>query len=522
VNVLKPHMRVTIETLLRAGVSRREIERKVGVDRKTIRRYAEQLSKSPGVATGSGGEKGQNPPPRPPAFHRQSVSECAPHREWIEAQIALGRNAVSIHQDLTESHSFTSCYNSVKRFVSKLKARDPERFDVLEFPPGEEAQVDLGEGALTLHKSGKYRRPWLFVMTLKYSGKSFRKTAWKMDQETWALLHEEAFQSCGGVVQYVVLDNLKQGVITPDIYEPELNAVYATMLAHYGAVADPCRVGDPNRKGTVESAIQHTQGTALKGRRFETIEAQNRWLEHWEENWAALRIHGRKKRQVLEMFREEVPHLRPLAAERFRIFKQVERTVDDAGLVQVNGSYYSALPAAPHSTVTVRIYEREIEIMDALGQSLRRHEKSARKGSFTMEASDRIFNPSRETARLLRKALLIGSHTLRFAEELFSRGGRPAQKALYGLTNLARTYERAHIDAACERLLAAGCLSYAAVKRVLERQKQLGPKDKSPTLIQSDPLIRSVEAYREFWDAHTNYLQTLNTTENTNNANVDR
>jgi transposase len=450
------------------------------------------------------------------------VSACFPHREWIEAQIGLGRNAVSIHQDLTESHGFTNCYNSVKRFVVKLKARDPERYDVLEFLPAEEAQVDLGQGALTLHKSGKYRRPWLFVMTLKYSGKSFRKTAWKMDQETWARLHEEAFLSFGGAVQYVVLDNLKQGVITPDIYEPELNAVYAAMLAHYGAVADPCRVGDPNRKGTVENAIQHTQNTALKGRRFESIEAQNKWLEHWEENWAALRIHGRKKRQVLEMFREEQPHLRSLPAERFRIFKQVERTIDDSGLVQVNGSYYSALPAAPHTTVTVRIYEREIEIMDPRGQTLRRHAKSARKGSFTMETSDRIFNPSRETAKLLRKAMLIGAHTTRFAEELFSRGGRPAQKALYGLTNLARTYERANIEAACERLLAADCLSYAAVKRVLERQKLLDPRQKSPELIQSDPLIRSVEAYRDFWDAHTNYLQTLTTKENSQNANVDR
>jgi hypothetical protein len=307
----------------------------------------------------------------------------------------------------------------------------------------------------------------------------------------------------------------------PDLYEPELNPVYAAMLAHYGVVADPCRVGDPNRKGTVESSIQHTQGTGLKGRRFEEIEKQNSWLEHWEENWAALRIHGRKKRQVLDMFREEQPHLRPLPAERFRIFKQVERTIDDTGCVQVSGSYYSALPAAPHTTVTVRVYEREIEIMDAMGQSLRRHDKSARKGSYTMESSDRIFNPSRETARLLRKALLIGSHTLRFAEEIFSRRGRPGQKALYGLTNLARTYERANIEAACERLLAADCLSYAAVKRLLERQKQLDTTQKSPPLIQADPLIRSVEAYREFWDAHTNYLQTLTTKEDSQNANVD-
>ena len=70
--------------------------------------------------------------------------------------------------------------------------------------------------------------------------------------------------------QVCVLDNLKEGVIKPDLYEPELNSVYAAVLAHYGVVADPARVRDPNRKGTVENAIGHTQSTALKGRRFES------------------------------------------------------------------------------------------------------------------------------------------------------------------------------------------------------------------------------------------------------------
>ena len=64
-------------------------------------------------------------------------SGCEPHRAWIEAQVGLGRNAVSIYQDLVETHGFGHAYNSVKRFVAKLKARSPERFDVLEFLPGE-------------------------------------------------------------------------------------------------------------------------------------------------------------------------------------------------------------------------------------------------------------------------------------------------------------------------------------------------------------------------------------------------
>ena len=52
----------------------------------------------------------------------------------------------------------------------------------------------------------------------------------------------------------------------------------------------------------MESAIQHTQATALKGRRFDSLRAQNDFLEDWELRCAAPRIHGREKRQVQAMF----------------------------------------------------------------------------------------------------------------------------------------------------------------------------------------------------------------------------
>jgi transcriptional regulator with XRE-family HTH domain len=140
-NVLKPHLRISIQTLLERGATQREIERFTGVDRKTIRRY-QRNSNSPRVATGSESAALQISPPRPPAQQgaaacqatRVTPSACEPYRAWIEAQVGLGRNAVS---NLVEIHGFTHAYNSVKRFVARLKARAPERFDVLEFLPGE-------------------------------------------------------------------------------------------------------------------------------------------------------------------------------------------------------------------------------------------------------------------------------------------------------------------------------------------------------------------------------------------------
>jgi len=508
-NVLNAAKKATLTTLLKNEISQREISRKAKIDRKTIRKYGRQIM----VATGLNDGEVQNPPPRPPGnlgkeakipFHARSA--CEPHRTWIELQVRLSRNAMAIHQDLVEQFSFTHKYNSVKRFVRGLKRKDPEQYDRLEFLPGEEAQVDYGQGAKTLGDKGKYLRPRLFVMTLKYSGRSFRKVIWKSGQEAWARLHEEAFRYFGGCPEYVVLDNLKEGVITPDIYEPELNPLYMAVLTHYGVMADPARVKDPDRKGTVENAIQHTQNTALKGRVFESIDGQNNWLIHWEENWAAKRIHGRMKRQVEEMFQEEKPFLRPLPLVGFPYFCQETRKVSDDGTIQVGRSYYSALPAPLHQEVIVRIYADEIEIIDPRSmEKIRTHQKSRRAGEVKMEPEDRIFNPSRQTDFLLRKAEGIGPNTRRLCALLFEEQGRSGQRRMQGIVNLARRYEACHIEQTANEAILMGSRSYKAFCRLVEIKKTKESQksaEAASVVRQEHELIRPATDYGEFFDQY--------------------
>ncbi|MBU2496325.1 MAG: IS21 family transposase [Candidatus Omnitrophica bacterium] len=521
-NVLKPNLKTTVETLLDKGISQREINRKTGINRKTIRRYGqlyhEALSDAPehsnyptgeGVATGFWVQPGQNTPPRPPALEenlpKHARSACEPHRQWIEEQLRLGRNAMAMYQDLVELFGFTHRYNSVKRFVRGLRRKDPHQYDRLEFLPGEESQVDYGTGAPTLHDSGKYRRPRLFVMVLKYSGRAFRKVVWKSSKETWCRLHEEAFRYFGGCPQYVTLDNLKEGVIKADIYDPELNVLYAKMLLHYGVVADPARVNDPNRKGTVENGVKYTQNTALKGRRFDNIEAQNDWLRHWEERWAALRIHGRAKRQVEEMFQEEKPYLAPLPLAPFVYFRQESRTVYDDGTIQVGNCYYAASPAPLYSKVVVRIYDEEIEILDpGRMEVIRRHPKSKRPGSLIMEPRDRIFNPSRQTDRLLARAEIIGPHTFSLCETWFNEEGRSGQRRMYGVINLVRHYPARYVEKAAELAKANGLKSSKALRRMVENMVVEDDEKKAEPsgLTQDHPLIRPGEDYAAFWQQH--------------------
>ena len=508
---MKPHLQTTIWTLLQAGASQREIARVTGIDRKTIRTYHQRFAAgeaiSPRVATGDGE---QSPPPRPPALPASSTpSACLPHREFIEAQLRLKRNAMAIYQDLVDVYGFAGAYNSVKRFVARLRVNEPEQFDRLEFLPGEEAQVDYGEGAPTLVPgTTRYRKPRLFVMTLRYSRRSFRRVVWKSSHQVWAQLHEQAWRYFGGCCRYVVLDNLKEGVIKPDLYEPQLNAMYAATLAHYGVVADPARVADPNRKGSVENAIGHTQATALKGRRFTSIDEQNTFLEHWETNWAAPRIHGSARRQVQAMFEEERPHLLPLPILGMQYFTESTRTVCDDSCVRVEHSSYAARPAAIGSRVLVRLYEHRIEIRDLRTVALlRTHARVDRPGTVVLPLAERVFNPSRETRNILKQAATIGPDAEQLCQTLFAQEGRVGQRKLWGIVSLARRYPRRLINLACAAALEQGIPSYAQIKAHTERlvdealacMEQAPDPAAPPRLTQTHRLIGQADAYADLF-----------------------
>ena len=505
---MKAHLQTTLWTLFGRNASQREIERRTGVSRHTIRvykkRYLEDGANCPGVATDSG----QTAPPWPPTPVAVSVSKCEPHREFIEAQSRLRRNAVSIYQDLVDDHGFTGAYNSVKRFVAKLRIREPEQFDRLSFLPGEEMQVDYGEGALTrVPGTNRYARPRLFVATLRYSHRCYRRVVWKSSQEEWAKLHEEAFRYFGGSCRYVVLDNLKEGVLKPDIYEPTLNPVYERMLKHYEVVADPARARDPNRKGSVENAIQHTQNTALKGRRFASIDEQNAHLAHWETTWAATRIHGSDRRQVQAMFEEERPHLQPLPLTGVEYFKEETRTVYTDGCIRIDHSSYAARPARIGSKVLVRLFRRRIEILNPDSKVLiRTHERAEQPGTVKLPDEERIFNPCRETQRILAQAAEIGESARRLCDLLFACEGRVGHRKLWGIVGLARKHPRVYIDKACASAMSEGIYSYKTVKALTERlvaealERQAIQDAKENPLTQDSPLIRSASEYADLFD----------------------
>jgi len=122
---------------------------------------------------------------------------------------------MAIWQDLVDDLGFPARYASVRRFVRQLRhVAPPEARVVIATTPGEEAQVDYGEGPMVRHSAtGKYRRTRLFVLTLAHSRKAVRLLTWRSSAQTWAELHERAFRRLGGTPRTVVLDYVPRHIV---------------------------------------------------------------------------------------------------------------------------------------------------------------------------------------------------------------------------------------------------------------------------------------------------------------------
>ncbi len=428
------------------------------------------------------------------------ASACEAYREAIELGLSRGRNAMAIWQDLVDQYGFASSYLSVQRFVRKLRgAQTPEARVVITTPPGQEAQVDYGTGPMVRDTdTGKYRRTRLFVMTLGCSRKAIRLLTFRSSARIWAELHERAFRRLGGTTRIVVLDNLREGVLVADIYDPVLNPLYRDVLAHYGAVAMPCRVQDPDRKGKVEAGVGHAQKTPLKGLRFESLQEAQTYLDRWEERWADTRIHGTTKRQVAAMFAEEKPFLLPLPVEPFRYYQYGERVVHLDGCVEVEAAYYSAPPGWIGRVVRVQWDELFVRLLDPkTGQLLREHVRQKR-GRYRIKPEDHSKRTPLRTSQLLWRAGRAGAHIGTLCDAIHRQQGEVGVRRILGVLSLAKKYGAAAVEQACAAALEMGVTEYRFMRRYLERCPQ------APlSLQQINPLIRELVEYRNLIDQKT-------------------
>src|SRR5215208_8078199 len=377
-NYLKMPKKSQVLALLELGWSYRRIEAETGVRRETVSRY-DRMRRANAAKTFLG--SGQSPPAESPDLPHVADSNAAKtfagsdanpaktfagsaprprftaavYRTAIAEKLDAGLSLQRIWQDLIEEYGYGASYESVKRFVRTL-APTRRAVGVFHCAPGAEGQVDFFRGAPTLDAgTGEWRRPWVFRMTLGHSRHGYEEAVWDQKLETFLRLHERAFRDLGGVPRVIRHDNLKAAVVRACFYDPDSHDVYLAFAAHWGFTSLPTQPRAPQENGKQERSGGYVKSNALKGRRFDSLDAQNAFLRQWNRTIARLRIHGTTRRQVWTHF-VEVEHraLQPLAREAFPVFTSGERTVHTDGHVEVGGAFYPVPLALLGQKVRVR------------------------------------------------------------------------------------------------------------------------------------------------------------------------
>ena len=523
-NILNMEKQTLIKQLLKLGWSYRRIEKETGIRHETVSKYDpnhpryREDSKAANVPTDSTKSDIENRPKCPPTENEENlldstlsppessikstrVSNAANYDSVIREKLILGLSAQRIYQDLVCEYDFEHGYDCIKRYVRKLKKKNPKVFARIHTKPGEEAQVDFGKGAPTL-KNGRYIRPWFFKMVLSHSRHSYEECVWQQDIETFIQCHERAFDEFGGVPSIIRVDNLKSAVLKANLFDPELNPLFAAFARHYNFSILPCLPRKPEHKGKTESGVGYTKDNALKGLKFNSIKDQNDHLRFWNKRWARTRIHGTMKKQVWAVFvNEESKALKPLPKDIFQFFNIGPRIVHNDGHIEVKKAYYSV----PHYLVgrQLNVHFNGKWVKAFYNNKLVAFHRTIQPGKFQTDRKHIPEHFSLTTEeyknRLINRCSEIGRHCKLWAIKVIKERNQLGFRAIQGVLRLNQKYANETINMACAQAVKLGSCRYYTVKLLCEDHNDPEQQmDCQLELLQNHDLIRDPKEYQHY------------------------
>lgn len=460
------------------GQNKTQIAESLGLSRPTIRKYlkvalAAGLTKSADAATLARVmeevAKAAKPAAPQPSAVRQNL---ALHEENIRTWLSQpDMTAKQIRRLLAERGDVFS-YTSVKRFVRGIKgAVSPSVTVRLETASGEQAQVDFGQVTLQLGEARK--KVWAFIMTLSYSRHRFVRFVERQDTNTWLDCHIRAFEFFGGCPSTVLLDNLKAGVVKPDLYDPTINRAYAELERHYGFVADPAKVRTPEHKGKVERSVPVVRQQLVAGRHYLDLADANEKALSWSLTAIGREKHGTTHEEPMLRFeRDEKSCLIPLPAARFEIPLWKQCTVHPDHHVVFDKSYYSVPTRYVGKEVWVRGTFRLTEIF-LEGTRIKCHARAHKAGTWRTDMND---YPEKAKAFLFahptwcrQQAESLGESISLMVQQILEPHSLVNLRKAQAVLRLADKHGAEKLDAACRHLLAHGSTARSSLQRLLER-----------------------------------------------------
>lgn len=405
----------------------------------------------------------------------QSESFAKPFENEITQWVSKGIQATTIYHTLKMKHGFSGAYDSVQRFVQKIKLMDAQNHasTVLDFVPGESAQVDFGMGPMiTDAQSGEVFKTWIFVMVLSWSRHQYAEIVTNQKVETWLGCHKRAFEFFNGVPKRMIIDNAKCAITRACYYDPDVQRSYAHCALEYGFIISACPPREPKKKGRVESGVKYVKNNFVPLREFRSIADANLQLKKWVLETAGNRKHGTTHEKPLTLFIETEKYLlKPLPQNPVELctFKRVK--VHGDCHVQFEQCRYSAPYTFVHQLLWLRVSESTIRIYHDL-KMIALHPHLTKPGSY--HTLDEHMPPNaqaykmRDPAWCLSQAKKIGEHCHQIIDYLFKDKVLDQLRAAQGITALEKKYGKSRLDAACKRAIAFETINYKSIKNILE------------------------------------------------------
>jgi len=413
----------------------------------------------------------QLPPRRP---RPQASSQVEPYAEQVRQWHEAGIQGTTIHQALVRKHGFSGSYSAVRRFVHGLVGVGPAATTVLEFAPGEVAQVDFGRGPrITDGQLGETFGTWIFTMVLAWSRYLYAELVRDQAVGTWLRCHQHAFEFFGGVPRRLIIDNPKCAVTRACYYDPAVQRSYAELAEGYGCRLAPLPVAAPQMKGRIEAEVKYVKRSFVPLRDIYSLSDGNQQLRVWLVEEAGNRLHGSTRERPLLRFTETERHLlQPLPERRVEWLQWAKVTVQGDAHVQFERCRYSVPYTLSRQQLwlcagetTVRVF-RDHELMAI-------HARLSRPGSrSTLDehlAPAALAYKRQDGPWCLTQARQIGPACTALLETLFADRVLDNLRAAQGIVRLANRYGRSRVEAACARANTFDAPRYRTVKTILER-----------------------------------------------------
>ena len=352
---------------------------------------------------------------------------------------------------------------------------------------GERLFVDYaGDGVPVVidRLTGELRKAQIFVAVLGVSSFTFAHASWTQTLPDWIDAHVRALEAIGGVPHLLVPDNTKTAVIKACLYDPQVNRTYAEMAAHYDTAILPARPRRPRDKAKVEQAVLIVERWLLgrlRHRIFYSLAEVNAaiggLMRHLNELRPIRRL-GVTRRQLLEQI--DRPALKSLPAEPYEFSEWRLRRVGIDYHVDADAHYYSVPYRFARAEVDVRLTARTVEIF-LKGERIAAHMRMSGNHKHTTVAEHMPSSHRRYAGwtieRIRADARLIGPATAALCELIFEARPHPEQgfRACLGIVRLARPFGAERLEAAADRAIDIGARTYGSVKSILDNNLDRRP-----------------------------------------------